>query len=91
MPKHQNLEEFIIDYFGTKELAARRLKVSRFTLYRWLARPDSIQLRYFHRLSQISNTELNEIIELCTPRHLRANDTVPGKITNAYSGSAAMH
>lgn len=56
------LETFILDHFGTKELAARRLKIARWTMYRWLKDPDSIQLRYYKRLSQITDTDVNTLI-----------------------------
>jgi len=56
------LEDFIVDHFGTKELAARRLKVTRWTLYRWLRDPDSIQLKHFKRLAQITQTDVNILI-----------------------------
>jgi DNA invertase Pin-like site-specific DNA recombinase len=56
------LEDFILDQFGTKELAARRLKVSRFTIYRWLAHPGNIQLRYYKRLADITETNIDTLI-----------------------------
>jgi hypothetical protein len=56
------LEAFIIDYFGTKELAARRLKIARWTMYRWLKDPDSIQLKYYKRLAQITDTDVKTLI-----------------------------
>jgi hypothetical protein len=56
------LETFILDHFGTKELAARRLKVARWSMYRWLKDPDSIQLRHYKRLAQITDTDVNTLI-----------------------------
>jgi hypothetical protein len=59
---NMTLEAFILDQFGTKELAARRLKIARWTMYRWLKDPDNIQLRYYKKLAQITNTDVNTII-----------------------------
>jgi hypothetical protein len=56
------LEAFILDHFGTKELAARRLKIARWTMYRWLKDPDSIQLRHYKRLAQITDTDVTTLI-----------------------------
>jgi hypothetical protein len=56
------LETFILDHFGTKELAARRLKIARWTMYRWLKDPDSIQLRYYKRLAQITDSDVHTLI-----------------------------
>jgi hypothetical protein len=56
------LEDFILDHFGTKELAARRLKVTRWTLYRWLDQPGNIQLRYYKRLADITDTNIDTLI-----------------------------
>lgn len=69
------LETFILDHFGTKELAARRLKVARWTMYRWLKDPDSIQLRHYKRLAQITNTDVNTLITYgaATARRAAAN------------------
>jgi hypothetical protein len=59
---NMTLEDFILEHFGTKELAARRLKVTRWTLYRWLDQPGNIQLRYYKRLADITDTNIDTII-----------------------------
>ena len=56
------LEDFILEHFGTKELAARRLKVTRWTLDRWLDQPGNIQLRYYKRLADITDTNIDTLI-----------------------------
>jgi hypothetical protein len=87
---NMTLEEFIVDYFGTKELAARRLKVSRFTIYRWMAQPDIIQLKHFHKLAQITETDVHTIIDLCTPCTGRANDARARKVTNSNNANNTL-
>ena len=57
------LENFIVDFFGTKELAARRMKIARWTMYRWLKDPDSIQLKYYKRLAQITDSDVHTLIK----------------------------
>lgn len=57
------LESFIVDFFGTKELAARRMKIARWTMYRWLKDPDSIQLKYYKRLAQITDSDVHTLIK----------------------------
>jgi transposase len=84
------LEDFIVDHFGTKELAARRLKVSRFTIYRWLARPEIIQLKHFHKLSQITQTDVHTIIDFCAPRTIRAQDARTRKGTHTDHAAPAV-
>lgn len=84
------LEDFIVDYFGTKELAARRLKVSRYTIYRWLARPEGIQIKYIYTLAQITQTDVHSLIDLCAPRTQRNHATASRKVSQPYHGAAPM-
>jgi hypothetical protein len=80
------LEEFILEHFGTKELAARRLKISRYTIYRWLARPEGIQIKYIYTLAQITQTDVYTLLDLCAPRSQRNNDVNPRKVPLAHNG-----
>lgn len=79
------LETFILDHFGTKELAARRLKIARWTIYRWLKDPDIIQLRYYKRLAHITNTDVHTLITYGAATTRRA------AISRKGSGSANTH
>ncbi len=82
---NMTLETFILDHFGTKELAARRLKIARWTMYRWLKDPDIIQLRYYKRLALITETDVNTLITYGAATTRRA--AIPRK----GPGSATTH
>jgi len=84
------LEEFILEHFGTKELAARRLKVSRYTIYRWLARPEGIQIKYIYTLAQITQTDVYTLLDSCAPRSQRNNAPSTRKVTLSHNGSASL-
>lgn len=87
---NMTLEEFIVDHFGTKELAARRLKVSRFTIYRWLARPEGIQIKYIYTLAQITQTNVYTLFDLCAPSAQRNHDAVTRKSSLPHHGALAV-
>jgi hypothetical protein len=59
-----NLEDLIALHFGTKDSCAKRMQISRWTLYRWLAKPDLIPLKYINRLSNLTGTNACELIHL---------------------------
>jgi hypothetical protein len=56
------LEQFIVEYFGTIELAARRMHITRWTLYRWLDNPERGKFKYYQRLCEITNSNINDVI-----------------------------
>ena len=56
------LHELVIDTFGTKELAARKLGISRWTLYRYIDNPNKMPLHYLKKISEYSNTNICEYL-----------------------------
>lgn len=62
MQKVNKLEEFILDEFGTRDLCAKKLRVSRWTIYRWIERPDAIQYKHLRRLSEVTNKDICSIV-----------------------------
>lgn len=57
-----NFERLLLDKFGTKELAARKLGISRWTLYRYIDNPSKIQLHHLKKLSELTNTSICEYL-----------------------------
>lgn len=62
MTKTTKFEQFILDEFGTRDLCAKKLKVSRWTIYRWIERPDAIQYKHLKRLSEVTQKDLCNIV-----------------------------
>jgi len=62
MIKESKLERFILDEFGTRDLCARKLKVSRWTIYRWIDNPQAIQFKHLKKLSEVTNKDICDIM-----------------------------
>jgi hypothetical protein len=60
--ENNNFERLILDTFGTKELCARKMNVSRWTIYRWIENPDIIQAKYLKKLSFYTKKSVVEIL-----------------------------
>lgn len=56
------LHEIINEHFGTKSLFSARMKVSRFTAYRWVKEPQRMTLKDLKRLSAITKTPICELL-----------------------------
>lgn len=56
------LEQHIIEHFGTKESCARRMNISRWSLYRYIENPESMQLKHYKKLSNLTSTPICNII-----------------------------
>jgi hypothetical protein len=56
------LDQIINDHFGTKALFSARMKVSRFTAYRWVKEPQRMTLKDLERLSAITKTPICELL-----------------------------
>jgi hypothetical protein len=56
------LEEHILEHFGTKESCARKMKISRWSLYRYIDKPDTMQLKHIKKLSQLTHTPICTLI-----------------------------
>ena len=56
------LDEIITQHFGTKALFSARMKVSRFTAYRWLKEPHRMTLKDLNRLSAITKKPICELL-----------------------------
>jgi hypothetical protein len=55
------LENIILDHFGTKTLFAERMKVTRMTAHRWVKNPNLMQLKDLKRLSDITKMSIADI------------------------------
>ena len=60
--KNNHFERLLLDTFGTKELCARKMNVSRWTIYRWIDNPDIIQVKHLRKLSGFTKKSISEIL-----------------------------
>jgi len=58
----ERLTQIIADHFGTKALFSQRIKVSRFTAYRWVKDPERMKLKNLERLSRITKKKISELL-----------------------------
>ena len=58
----EKLDQIINDHFGTKALFSARMKVSRFTAYRWAKEPERMSLKDLERLSKITKTPICDLL-----------------------------
>jgi hypothetical protein len=58
----EKLHTIINDHFGTKALFSSRMKVSRFTAYRWIKEPQRMTLKDLERLSAITKKPICELL-----------------------------
>jgi hypothetical protein len=56
------LDQIITEHFGTKSLFSSRMKVSRFTAYRWIKEPERMTLKDLERLSTITKKSICELL-----------------------------
>jgi len=56
------LNALVLEHFGTREHFSRKMKVSRWTAYRWLKNPERMDLADLRRLSAITGQPLNELV-----------------------------
>lgn len=56
------LNQIVNEHFGTREYFSRKMKVSRWTAYRWLKNPERMDLADLRRLSTITGKPLNELV-----------------------------
>lgn len=56
------LNQIITDHFGTRALFSARMKVSRFTAYRWIKEPERMTLKDLERLSLITKKPICELL-----------------------------
>lgn len=57
-----NFERLVLDKFGTKELAARKLGISRWTLYRYIDNPSKMPLYTLKKFAEITDTSICEYL-----------------------------
>lgn len=56
------LNNIVSETFGTRGEFALKMKVSRWTAYRWLDNPEKMSLKALKKLSRLSGKPLNELI-----------------------------
>jgi predicted transcriptional regulator len=56
------LNAIVNEHFGTREYFSRKMKVSRWTAYRWLKNPERMGLADLRRLSTITGKPLKELV-----------------------------
>jgi len=58
----ERLTQIIADHFGTKALFSQRMRVSRFTAYRWVKDPERMTLKNLERLSRLTKKKISELV-----------------------------
>lgn len=56
------LNTIVSETFGTRGEFALKMKVSRWTAYRWLDNPEKMSLKALKKLSRLSGKPLTELI-----------------------------
>ncbi len=57
-----SLEKHILEHFGTKELCARKMNISRWSLYRYIENPSSMQLKHYNKLSELTGGPICQLL-----------------------------
>jgi hypothetical protein len=58
----EKLNNLISETFGTRNEFAAKMKVSRWTAYRWLDNPERMDLKALKRLAKLTGKPLTELV-----------------------------
>lgn len=58
----EKLTNIVNETFGTRGEFAVKMKVSRWTAYRWLDNPEKMSLKALRKLSKLSGKPLTELV-----------------------------